>query len=248
MPLSATPLRNAVQRLREGLARHQADPADEELRDGLVHRFEFAYELSHRTLRRYLAEGAASPDEIARMSFADLIRTGNVAGLLQEEWSAWRFFRDLRSRTSHTSDAMTAEEVVRAIPAFLVEADHLCTELPLHRAETADPVTDARSLDLTADHRRLVLDILDACVPAEAEVWVFGSRATGKARRYSDLDLAIDAGQPLEPGKLGELSEAFSESDLPYRVDIVDWRRISPEFRELIASDRQRLARTTPVA
>jgi predicted ATPase len=32
---------NAVARLREGLARHQGEPADEHLRDGLIQRFEF---------------------------------------------------------------------------------------------------------------------------------------------------------------------------------------------------------------
>ena len=128
MPLEVTPLAKAVQRLREGLARHQSEPTDEQLRDGLIHHFEFTYELSHRTLRRYLAETAASPDEFARMPFADLIRAGNAAGLLLAEWAAWRHFRELRSRTSHTYDAVTAEEVVAAIPGFLAEADHLCTE------------------------------------------------------------------------------------------------------------------------
>jgi len=41
MPLDAAPLRNSVQRLREGLARHQAEPAGEQLRDGLIQRFEY---------------------------------------------------------------------------------------------------------------------------------------------------------------------------------------------------------------
>jgi nucleotidyltransferase substrate binding protein (TIGR01987 family) len=129
MPLSATPLRNAVQRLREGLARHQSEPGDDQLRDGLIQRFEFTYELSHRTLGRYLAASAASPDEVARMPFADLIRAGNAAGLLRIEWNGWRHFRELRSRTSHTYDSATAEEVVAAIPEFLAEAEYLCAEL-----------------------------------------------------------------------------------------------------------------------
>jgi predicted nucleotidyltransferase len=53
------------------------------------------------------------------------------------------------------------------------------------------------SLNLPADHRRLVLQILRSNLPPAVKVWVFGSRATGRARRYSDLDLAIDAGRPL---------------------------------------------------
>jgi nucleotidyltransferase substrate binding protein (TIGR01987 family) len=129
MPFDVSPLRNAVQRLREGLVRHLAEPADEQLRDGLIQRFEFTYELSHRTLRRYLAQNAASADEIDRLAFADLIRAGSAAGLLRGEWSEWRRFREMRTRTSHTYDSATAAQVVAAIPEFLAEAEHLCAEL-----------------------------------------------------------------------------------------------------------------------
>jgi nucleotidyltransferase substrate binding protein (TIGR01987 family) len=129
MPLDVTPLANAVQRLREGLARHRAEPNDEQLRDGLIQRFEFTYELSHRTLRRYLHEVLPSPEEAARMTFAELVRAGSERGLLRGEWLAWRRFRDIRTRTTHTYDASTAAEVVREIPAFLAEAEYLCAEL-----------------------------------------------------------------------------------------------------------------------
>lgn len=130
MPLDFSALRNAVQRLREGLARHLAEPGDEQLRDGLIQRFEFTYEQCHRTLRRFLMENAGSPSEIDQLSsFADLIRSGNELGLLRGDWPAWRRFREMRTRTSHTYDAGTALEVVRGIPDFLAEAEHLCQEL-----------------------------------------------------------------------------------------------------------------------
>jgi nucleotidyltransferase substrate binding protein (TIGR01987 family) len=127
--LDVTSLANAVERLREGLARYQRESTDEQIRDGLIQRFEFTYELSHRMLKRYLRENAAAPEDIERMPFADLIRTGNAAGLLRGEWPAWRRFREMRTRTSHTYDARVASEVVAAIPAFLAEAEHLCGEL-----------------------------------------------------------------------------------------------------------------------
>ncbi len=93
-------------------------------------------------------------------------------------------------------------------------------------------------LDLPAGHRRLVVGILRENLPAGAKVWVFGSRATGRARRYSDLDLVIDAGHPLTLDETAVLAEAFEESDLPYRVDVVDWFAIGDRFREMIAADR----------
>jgi nucleotidyltransferase substrate binding protein (TIGR01987 family) len=129
MPLDVTPLANAVQRLREGLARHHAEPSDEQLRDGLIKRFEFTYELSHNTLRRYLQETLPLADAAVRMTFSELIRTGNERGLLRAEWPAWRHFRDIRTRTTHTYDADTASEVVGEIPAFIEEVDYLCAEL-----------------------------------------------------------------------------------------------------------------------
>lgn len=108
-------------------------------------------------------------------------------------------------------------------------------------------MTKAAAVDLPADHRRLVLDILEAHLPGDATVWVFGSRATGAARRYSDLDPAIDAGRRLSLDETAILRQAFSESDLPYRVDLVDWRAIDAGFRSLIAADRRRLARSSTV-
>jgi nucleotidyltransferase substrate binding protein (TIGR01987 family) len=129
LKLDATPLGNAVRRLREGLVRHQQEPTDEQLRDGLIQRFEFTYELSHRMLRRYLKETAASPEEVERMPFADLIRTGAAQGLLRSGWPEWRRFREMRARTSHTYDADAAASVVAAIPAFLEEAEHLYAKL-----------------------------------------------------------------------------------------------------------------------
>lgn len=127
--LDAAPLGNAVRRLREGLERHGREPMDEQLRDGLIQRFEFTYELSHRTLRRYLLENAASPEEVARLPFADLIRSGQAQGLLRRGWPEWRRFREMRARTSHTYAADAADLVVAAIPSFLEEVEHLFTEL-----------------------------------------------------------------------------------------------------------------------
>src|SRR5260370_40063777 len=102
MKLDSTSLGNAVRRLREGLLRYEREPADEQVRDGLIQRFEFTYELSYKMLRRYLKETAASPDEIERMPFADLIRTGNAQGLLRGVWPASRGFRDMRARPIHS--------------------------------------------------------------------------------------------------------------------------------------------------
>jgi len=97
-------------------------------------------------------------------------------------------------------------------------------------------------LDLAPEHRRIVLDIAKAHLPSDVRIWVFGSRANGRARRHSDLDLAIDAGRRLTVDETAILREAFEESDLPYRVDVVDWHAIGDGFRQLIAAERVLLA------
>ncbi|HQT65423.1 MAG: nucleotidyltransferase [Acidocella sp. 20-57-95] len=129
MKLDISSLTHAIQRLSEGLARYQRDITDEQIRDGLIQRFEFTYELSHKMLKRYLETAVASPHEVNDMAFADLIRTGNEYGLLLGDWPKWRRYRDMRSQTSHTYDAAKALQVVAMIPEFLAEAEFLHAQL-----------------------------------------------------------------------------------------------------------------------
>jgi len=99
-------------------------------------------------------------------------------------------------------------------------------------------MTRPSHIALSADHRRLVLEILRTYLPPHAKTWVFGSRVTGRARCHSDLDLAIDAGRSLTLAEIAELAEAFSDSDLPYKVDLVDWQEIDGRWRQAIVSER----------
>ena len=91
-------------------------------------------------------------------------------------------------------------------------------------------------IDLNPNHLRTVRRILTDHVPT-CEVRAFGSRATWNAKDYSDLDLAIVGAEPLNWGTLGRLKEAYEESDLPIRVDVLDWYAISESFREVIERD-----------
>lgn len=70
------------------------------------------------------------------------------------------------------------------------------------------------------------------------ELWAFGSRAKGTAKEYSDLDLAVITECPLPIAVSASLNEDFSESDLPWKVDVVDWATTSDSFRKIIERDR----------
>ena len=91
----------------------------------------------------------------------------------------------------------------------------------------------APNLDLRPDHWAIVRDALSRHVP-DREVLAFGSRATWTAKDYSDLDLAIMGEEPLSLRASSALDETLVESDLPFRVDIVDWARTDDSFRRII--------------
>lgn len=129
MTLLLTPLQNAIKRLKEALDASAADPLDSLIRDAVIQRFEFTYEISHQTLRRYLLENANSEEKVRLLVFANLIRTGSEYGLLQGEWADWAEYRKMRGKTSHTYDEVIALEVIAGIPAFLAEAEHLAMTL-----------------------------------------------------------------------------------------------------------------------
>ena len=75
-----------------------------------------------------------------------------------------------------------------------------------------------------------VREILGHHLPGR-EIWVFGSRAHGDGvKPFSDLDLAIPGRSPLPLEVLGRLREAFSESDLPFKVDLVQEADTDPVF------------------
>ena len=88
-------------------------------------------------------------------------------------------------------------------------------------------------IDLNPRHLETVRQILAQYVP-ECEIRAFGSRVNSTARNYSDLDLAVLGSSKLSDDALRRLSEAFEESDLPFRVDVLDWHAISPSFQKVI--------------
>ncbi|MBN6066037.1 nucleotidyltransferase domain-containing protein [Aggregatibacter actinomycetemcomitans] len=88
-------------------------------------------------------------------------------------------------------------------------------------------------LTITEQELQIVKAILHQHVPNHS-VWAFGSRVKGNAKTYSDLDLAIIGESPLSLNTLANLTEAFSESDLPWKVDIVDWAVTNDAFKQII--------------
>lgn len=96
-------------------------------------------------------------------------------------------------------------------------------------------------LDLEQRHLDMLLPILKKHVPGAA-VWAFGSRVKGTAKRFSDLDLAIEADHRIDLRTLAILEQDLIDSDLPMKVDIGDLTAMSPGFRALVERCRTRIA------
>lgn len=86
-------------------------------------------------------------------------------------------------------------------------------------------------IDLKPSHLKEIKLILTEHVP-DCEVRVFGSRVNQKSQTYSDIDLVLIGEDKIDWRRIERLKQAFSESELPIMVDVIDWRTVSPEFQE----------------
>ena len=81
--------------------------------------------------------------------------------------------------------------------------------------------------------RQIILDHAPDC-----QVLLFGSRARGTHAIGSDLDLAFKRKDNMKLGleRISRLKYEFDESGLPYRVDVLDYWSVTPDFRKIIES------------
>lgn len=98
-------------------------------------------------------------------------------------------------------------------------------------------MADQPLIDISPENWRIVRDILQRHVP-DREVWAFGSRAKWTAKEFSDLDIAVIGEEQLSIGVMAELTEAFQESALPFKVDVVDWAAITPSFQKVVEASK----------
>lgn len=88
----------------------------------------------------------------------------------------------------------------------------------------------------------LVKKILRVFLPEGFKVAAFGSRVTGvRLKKYSDLDLCVMGDRPMTSREVSDLKDAFTNSNVPYRVDIVDWNDTSPEFQAIIKEQSEEI-------
>lgn len=106
---------NAVERLKEAIARYQAMPKDTLYRDGLIQRFEFTFELAWKSLREFMEDQGLVLTIISPRS---VLKEAYAMGIIDDA-AIWNEVVDSRNLMSHIYDEETAAAI----------ADRIVTEL-----------------------------------------------------------------------------------------------------------------------
>jgi nucleotidyltransferase substrate binding protein (TIGR01987 family) len=128
MKLDFTALEKALQSLNVAIVRSKAAPSDKEVRDAVIQRFEYTFELSYKFLKRVVEAEAAVPSEVDKLSYKDLLREAGEKGLITD-FQAWVVFRDQRNITSHTYSDDKAQSVWQTAIQFYPVAQELLQRL-----------------------------------------------------------------------------------------------------------------------
>jgi len=130
--LNLEPLQRSIDTFRRALTRYQSDTDDTEIRDSVIKRFEYTYEISISTLKKYLSQTSINPQGRGNSvvtPLQDLIREGHAQGILLGGWPQWHVYRDMRNKTSHTYDESTALKVASNAQIFLNEVEYFSERL-----------------------------------------------------------------------------------------------------------------------
>lgn len=85
-------------------------------------------------------------------------------------------------------------------------------------------------MDAEEEIKKIIFKYLS---PKEYKVFLFGSRAAGYARRFSDWDIGVLGRERIPFGLLAEIEGELEDSYIPYEVDVVDLNSTSDKFRRL---------------
>jgi len=124
MLVDLSSFKKALENLDKAISRSILEPQDEIIRDGVIQRFEYTYELSWKMLKRQLEQEMPTPSEIDSLSFKELIREGVERGLV-EKAESWFLYREQRNITSHIYDGDKAKSVYQTAVTFMTDAKKL---------------------------------------------------------------------------------------------------------------------------
>ena len=90
-------------------------------------------------------------------------------------------------------------------------------------------------------------NILESVLMGDFDVYVFGSRITGKHQPFSDIDICLKSSTKIDRAILAELRFKLADSNLPYKVDLIDYHSLDADFQTLINSQAVKLTETEAI-
>lgn len=72
-------------------------------------------------------------------------------------------------------------------------------------------------------------------------VFFFGSRVTGKSNDRSDIDLGIEGSTQIPYGTVGKIVEEIDDLPTLYKIEIVDFKKVSENFRKVALQYTEKL-------
>lgn len=91
-------------------------------------------------------------------------------------------------------------------------------------------------IDIDPGHLEAARSILKKYFSDE-KILVYGSRVKGTSQPFSDIDIAICGKEKISIEKLSFIDDDFSESTIPFRVDITEINRVDESFKKIILAE-----------
>ena len=128
MTLNIQSLVSVYASLEKAIHRAKKEPKDLEIRDACIQRFEYTFELSVKTIKRYLEMEMPISENLDQINYRDLMRIAFETGLIRQV-EDWFSFREARNQTSHAYDQHKAQAVFEVSLHFMTEAQFLIHQL-----------------------------------------------------------------------------------------------------------------------
>lgn len=127
--LNLESLEKAIISFKKAIDEYGLDQSNEFVRDAVIQRFEYSYELTTKIIARYLSLIVADPSSINELSFPEIIRMAYTKGIIKNSWDRWKEYRHDRNQTSHGYDENHAIEIAQHVVLFYNEAIFLLETL-----------------------------------------------------------------------------------------------------------------------
>lgn len=91
-------------------------------------------------------------------------------------------------------------------------------------------------MSINENYKQKIISLITALHP-QVKIYLFGSQATGTQVHGSDIDIALDNGKPMKRSVVGEVREILNATNIPYKIDIVDFNTVSEKMQNLILKE-----------